>query len=704
MRLIYFLTIALSMVFSSNAQNSVLNDASEPIYKTVQLSEDHGNSLSFHSSMDNSLQNFDCEQDFFVPGADLTDTNVYLSGWDINNFKAANDLYVPANSSFTLQQITLAFSVFNEGELTEFTIQFYEDSGSGGVGDTFGPSYTFTTDDFIATYVGIWGYFPMYEISVDISALNIILGNDTSSDTFYWLGLEEAKSTNDYIVYWHFSNFMEGNTNPTWVYNGGEWILLEEGAYEGAFKVEGICEEIEVEDCQGTPYAGEISLSRDAGLPETAYTVSSTGTTNANDLIFQWQSNTNSAGWINEGEATDIYLDFDTAAPLEPGTVIDWRLSITCLNSGETSFSDTKTFTVWDPEDGCNWTVHVFDFGNFGDEVSWTLTDENDNVLLSGGYYLTYNYNDTQSIFHVGSVTFTISNEGSWNWGNTPNYEISNDNGIIESGVLSEDPQTIILGDLNCDNMPPPPPNLTCGENYVNSSNFENGLFFGGPYNQNLAIDIIVGDEGFTLYGLDLNLFVEDNSDVFFDFKFYSNENNLPGSLIHETGADVVNYELLGSGMGLNFYKYVISLNTPISFDPNNIYWMEISSNAFGWESRSDEIFGSPAIYLNNSTDSWITTTSECVYALVCDEFLNVSNVDDFEFTYYPNPVKDILYLKSKKEIKTMEAFDLTGAKALTKTPVINGQIDISSLSSGVYMFRVELEGGQIETFKIIKR
>ena len=35
---------------------------------------------------------------------------------------------------------------------------------------------------------------------------------------------------------------------------------------------------------------------------------------------------------------------------------------------------------------------------------------------------------------------------------------------------------------------------------------------------------------------------------------------------------------------------------------------------------------------------------------------------------------------------------------------VNQGQIDVSKLTTGTYVFRVTLEDGQVETFKIIKR
>src|SRR5690606_2336244 len=87
-----------------------------------------------------------------------------------------------------------------------------------------------------------------------------------------------------------------------------------------------------------------------------------------------------------------------------------------------------------------------------------------------------------------------------------------------------------------------------------------------------------------------------------------------------------------------------------------------------------------------------------------CEE-LGVSDINEFDFTYYPNPVKDVLNISAKKSIENVEIFNLAGQKVLNNAKVSNnGQVDVNSLTSGTYIFRVSLEGGQVETFKIIKK
>src|SRR5690625_7899644 len=89
---------------------------------------------------------------------------------------------------------------------------------------------------------------------------------------------------------------------------------------------------------------------------------------------------------------------------------------------------------------------------------------------------------------------------------------------------------------MTCDDLPPPPPNLTCEENFVASNNLENGIFLGGDTNQRLAADGIVGDEGFTVFGMDLNIFTDGHTDVEFYFTVYEDDGGLRGAVFDNNG------------------------------------------------------------------------------------------------------------------------------------------------------------------------
>lgn len=82
---------------------------------------------------------------------------------------------------------------------------------------------------------------------------------------------------------------------------------------------------------------------------------------------------------------------------------------------------------------------------------------------------------------------------------------------------------------------------------------------------------------------------------------------------------------------------------------------------------------------------------------------MGVSELNNSDLTLYPNPVKDILNFNSKTQIQNISAYNLAGQQ-LINTKATNGQLNVASLAPGVYVFKITLEGGKVETQKIIKK
>ena len=245
----------------------------------------------------------------------------------------------------------------------------------------------------------------------------------------------------------------------------------------------------------------------------------------------------------------------------------------------------------------------------------------------------------------------------------------------------------------------------TCEDNMVPSNNLENGLFFGGTTNQKLAVDVMVGDDGFPVYGVELNVFTDGNTDLEFMVTFYEDNAGLPGAIFEDTGfGTIVSSEYIGEAFNFDIYKFKVAFDAPVNLSANTTYWMEVESDGVAWEATSASNFGSPNAFANDSTSgAWTMGSLDLVYALVCEE-LGVSDMNSFDFAYYPNPVKDVLNITSQKAVKSVEAFNLTGQKVLSNANALNGQINVSALTAGTYVFKVTLEDGQVETFKIIKK
>ncbi len=85
------------------------------------------------------------------------------------------------------------------------------------------------------------------------------------------------------------------------------------------------------------------------------------------------------------------------------------------------------------------------------------------------------------------------------------------------------------------------------------------------------------------------------------------------------------------------------------------------------------------------------------------DGSLATDSFDNANFSYYPNPVKNMLNLSYTQNISSVVVFNLLGQQVMTK--VINAnqsQIDMSSLATGAYLVKVTADN-QVKTIKVFK-
>ncbi|WP_160568816.1 MULTISPECIES: thiol protease/hemagglutinin PrtT [unclassified Apibacter] len=77
---------------------------------------------------------------------------------------------------------------------------------------------------------------------------------------------------------------------------------------------------------------------------------------------------------------------------------------------------------------------------------------------------------------------------------------------------------------------------------------------------------------------------------------------------------------------------------------------------------------------------------------------------DTNEFLIYPNPVKNILYIKSDSEqqIKSISIFDFSGKEVLQSNIDLTSGVNVSSLSSGAYIIKIKTSK-EIKKYKFIK-
>src|SRR5690606_26315385 len=191
---------------------------------------------------------------------------------------------------------------------------------------------------------------------------------------------------------------------------------------------------------------------------------------------------------------------------------------------------------------------------------------------------------------------------------------------------------------VQCGEVPPPP--SACEDFEVLSNNLENGLFFGGDTNQRMAVDVPVAENGFTVYGMEPTVAGTATS---FTFIFYQDNGGVPGTQFATRTGTIMGEEIIGNNFGYDFIKYTVGFDQPIDFEANTTYWIEVQSDAVAWEATSNpfSILGNDDVFWNTNVSGWTPTGGDqFVFNLVCQE-LGVTDLSGFDFTYYPNPVKD---------------------------------------------------------------
>lgn len=163
----------------------------------------------------------------------------------------------------------------------------------------------------------------------------------------------------------------------------------------------------------------------------------------------------------------------------------------------------------------------------------------------------------------------------------------------------------------------------------------------------------------------------------------------------------------VGANFEYKVYEVTFDLPEVISFEQGT-YWMvpEVVGINAQWEMTST---GNTGNFINNgypNAGMWIPVSGMNGVFFIsgqCNQ-MGTDEVKSSDLTYYPNPVENILSLKTVKKIESVEVFGMAGQKVLVKPDLKNQQVDLSSLAPGIYIVYVQVENGKKEAFKIIKK
>jgi len=88
--------------------------------------------------------------------------------------------------------------------------------------------------------------------------------------------------------------------------------------------------------------------------------------------------------------------------------------------------------------------------------------------------------------------------------------------------------------------------------------------------------------------------------------------------------------------------------------------------------------------------------------ALSTDDIAKLSKAS---VKYYPNPAKEVLNYTSNEKIQEINIYDGAGKKVQTNRVDANqGNINVSGLTSGIYIISGKTDHGETKTFKMIKK
>ncbi|RAR75442.1 T9SS type A sorting domain-containing protein [Flavobacterium aciduliphilum] len=109
-------------------------------------------------------------------------------------------------------------------------------------------------------------------------------------------------------------------------------------------------------------------------------------------------------------------------------------------------------------------------------------------------------------------------------------------------------------------------------------------------------------------------------------------------------------------------------------------------------------------IYIGVWKYSSVPTTSARDFMISAYDASLSSNVFSSEgFTFYPNPVKDVLTISNNTSITKIQVINLLGQEMIVKANNdVQGQVDMSSLAAGTYLVKVTAND-QIKTIKVVK-
>lgn len=138
--------------------------------------------------------------------------------------------------------------------------------------------------------------------------------------------------------------------------------------------------------------------------------------------------------------------------------------------------------------------------------------------------------------------------------------------------------------------------------------------------------------------------------------------------------------------------------------------WQKSIDNRLTWENISganNSTFTPPTTDVSTTFYKVVATVGSESSSLelakvIVNSQLSIKENEAFEFSMYPNPVKNVINFNSKKELSTVKIFNLLG-KEVKNFINPKDNVNVSSLNKGFYILKLEAKNGAILTREFIK-
>jgi len=584
------------------------------------------------------------------------DSNAFENGHQIGSgtdYENADDFYVSAENTLNVQTIEInAIAMLGPVDSIGFT--FYEDDG-GAPGSTVVATVPQTVPYDQVLIGSAFGY-DVYAIYVDVD-LNFEGGTSGAS---YWMQPTAVAPGGEIgAVFWEVTSIGTLGALSHTRTAGGPWVADPDG-YNAVFKLH--CEHV---DPPTPPCTFSIAVNVEPITHVVLSDIDNTtdATLNGTPALEDF---TAIEGHVTAGESYDVALEGNTDGDwVDYFTVfIDWNQNGDLTDAGE-----------------------MYEIGAIANSTG------TDGQQATGSIMVPSDAIEGATLMRViKNWDVSPTNPcGTYNYGQAEDYTL----------VVGDGP----IGPEACSQSTP-------------SNNFENG--HGNLHLLVVANDFSVdADRLFTAEQLKFNVILPAGGTVdAVDVYFYEDTNGSgPGTQTdYQEFLIPSDVTFLGNLSSFDVSQVTVDL-TPTEFEGGSAgatYWVGImiytdSANSY-WEGTSILNTANEGYLLLDSGWAPISTTFgsaafDGVFEISgqCEQ-LGVSDMSSFDFAYYPNPVKDVLNISSDKAVENVSVYNMAGQSVLNSAKVTNGQIDVSALPAGVYVFRATLQGGQVETFKIVKK